>query len=158
MRVLTKVFTSYSLKYLRVLTKVFTSYLLKYLHVLTKVFTSYSLKYLRVLTKVFTSYLLKYLRVLIETSTSYSFYCCCYRRAPTGRYSCTAQGASPGLGIDTHFLSPVGAAQAQCKCPTILALLVPLLKELILLLSVDTQGFISGFALIPPWALKKYRV
>ena len=29
--------------------------------------------------------------------------------------------------------------------------------ELILLLSVYTQGFISGFALIPPWALKKYR-
>ena len=33
-----------------------------------------------------------------------------------------------------------------------LTLLVPLLTELILLLSVDTQGFISGFALIPPWA------
>ena len=29
--------------------------------------------------------------------------------------------------------------------------------ELILLLSVDTQGFISGFALILPWALQEYR-
>ena len=36
--------------------------------------------------------------------------CCCYRRAPTGRYSCKAQGASPGLIIETHLLSPVGAA------------------------------------------------
>ena len=35
--------------------------------------------------------------------------------------------------------------------------LVSLLKELILLLSVDTQGFISGFALIPPWAMQEYR-
>ena len=46
--------------------------------------------------------------VLIETSTSYSFYC--YWRAPTGRYSCKAQGASPGLIIETYLLSPVGAA------------------------------------------------
>ena len=29
--------------------------------------------------------------------------------------------------------------------------------ELILLLSVCTQGSISGFALITPWAMKKYR-
>ena len=34
---------------------------------------------------------------------------------------------------------------------------MPLLKELILLLSVGTQGFISGFALIPPWAMQEYR-
>ena len=38
-----------------------------------------------------------------------------------------------------------------------LALLVPLLKELILLLDVCTQGFISGFALITPWALHECR-
>ena len=43
------------------------------MRVLTKVFTSYSLQYLRVLTKVFTSYSLQCLRVLIETSTTYSF-------------------------------------------------------------------------------------
>ena len=29
--------------------------------------------------------------------------------------------------------------------------------ELNLLLSVCTQGFISGFALIPPWAMQEYR-
>ena len=38
-----------------------------------------------------------------------------------------------------------------------LALLVPLLKELNPLLSVFTQGSISGFALIPPWALQECR-
>ena len=52
-------------------------------------------------------------------------------------------------------MSPVGAALPRRK--TNARVIVPLLKELILLLSVDTQGFISGFALIPPWALKKYR-
>ena len=36
--------------------------------------------------------------------------CCGSRRAPTGRYSCIAQGASPGLIISTHFLSSTGAA------------------------------------------------
>ena len=37
------------------------------------------------------------------------------------------------------------------------ALKVPLLKELNLLLFAYTQGFISGFALIPPWALQECR-
>ena len=86
------------------------------------------------------------------------------QRALQGRYSCRAQGASPGLGIDTHLLSPRGAAlsqrmqshkpqrhktnaRAESAAPT----------ELNLLLSVFTQGFISGSALIAPWALKKYR-
>ncbi len=36
-------------------------------------------------------------------------------RALQGRYSCKAQGASPGLGIDTHFLSPKGAALTEGK-------------------------------------------
>ncbi len=30
--------------------------------------------------------------------------------SPLGRYSCKAQGASPGLIVSTHFLSSVGAA------------------------------------------------
>jgi len=47
-------------------------------------------------------------------------------------------GTSPSKSLNTHAVS---------AAPT----------ELILLLSGDTQGFISGFALIPPWALKKYR-
>ena len=53
-------------------------------------------------------------------------------------------------------MSPVGAAQAQSKYPNTRAISTAP-TELILLLSIDTQGFISGFALIPPWALKKYR-
>ena len=39
------------------------------------------------------------------------------RGALQGRNSCLAQGVSPGLGIDILFLSPVGAAQPQSKCP-----------------------------------------
>ena len=31
-------------------------------------------------------------------------------KSPLGRYSCIAQGASPGLIIETHLLSPKGAA------------------------------------------------
>ena len=115
----------------------------------------HSLKYLRVLTKVFTSHSLKYLRVLTETSTSYSFYCCCYRRAPTGRYSCIAQGASPGLIIETHLLSPKGAALPRRKANARAVSAAP--TELILFLSVCTQGFISGFALISPWAFQECR-
>ena len=172
LRVLTKVFTSYSLMYLRVLTKVFTSYSLQYLRVLTKVFTSYSLMYLRVLTKVFTSYSLMYLRVLIETSTSYSFYCCCYWRAPRGRYSCKAQGASPGFSELKHLLSRfrggtsarvLGVVVVLCLLRCIYPLGYWLAKvstaptELNPLLSVFPQGFISGFALIPPWALRECR-
>ena len=38
-------------------------------------------------------------------------------------------------------------ARAESAAPT----------ELILFLSVFTQGFISGFALIPPWAMQEYR-
>ena len=60
------------------------------------------------------------------------------------------------LIIDAHLLSPVGAAQAQSKSLNTHAVSAAP-TELILLLSADTQGFISSFALIPPWALKKYR-
>ena len=65
-------------------------------------------------------------------------------------------GRKPWVGIDTYFLSPVGAAQPQSKCPNTRAVSAAP-TELILLLSVDTQGFISGFALIPPWAMQEYR-
>ena len=73
-----------------------------------------------------------------------------------GRYSCIAQGASPGLSIDIHFLSPKGAAQPQSKCPNTRAVSAAP-TELILFLSVNTQGSISGFALISPWALQGCR-
>ena len=53
-------------------------------------------------------------------------------------------------------MSPVGAAQPQSKYPNTRAISAAP-TELILLLSIDTQGFISGFALIPPWAMQEYR-
>ena len=37
------------------------------------------------------------------------------------------------------------------------ALLVPLLRSSFFVWAVYTQGFISGFALIPPWAVQEYR-
>ena len=58
------------------------------------------------------------------------------------------------LIIDTHFLSPVGAALLRRKANA--RAVVPLLRSSYFL-SMFTQGFISGFALIPPWAVKKYR-
>ena len=138
--------------------------------------------------------------------------------SPLGRYSCIAQGASPGLVIGIHLLSPVGAALSRRK--TNARVIVPLLRSSILLficvspgfhiglcpyftlgfagvsplqgslsdwlcfprvlyralplfhpglcrsvalaglfvgLAVFPQGFISGFALIPPWALQECR-
>ena len=79
--------------------------------------------------------------------------CCCYRRAPTGRYSCIAQGTSPGLINGTHLLSPFRGgtplsptnARAESAAPH---------RSSYYLLFVFTQGSISGFALIPPWAMK----
>ena len=58
------------------------------------------------------------------------------------------------LIIDTHFLSPVGTALPRRKANA--RVVVPLLRSSYFL-SMFTQGFISGFALVPPWALKKYR-
>ena len=84
--------------------------------------------------------------------------------SPLGRHYFIAQDASPGLIVSTHFLSPNGATLPNERndpnsndTKQMLALLVPLLKELILLLSVCTQSFISGFALISPWTLQEYR-
>ena len=110
-----------------------------------------------------------YLRVLIEASMSYSFYCCCYRRAPRGRYSCIAQGASPGLIIGIHLLSPFrgGTSARVLGVVVMLYCIYPLghlrawvsaaPTELNPLLSAFPQGFISGFALISPWALQECR-
>ena len=53
-------------------------------------------------------------------------------------------------------MSPVGAAQPQSKYPNTRAISAAPM-ELILLLSIDTQGFILGFALIPPWAMQECR-
>ena len=58
------------------------------------------------------------------------------------------------LIIDAHFLSPVGAALPRRKANA--RAVVPLLRSSYFL-SMFTQGFISGFALIPPWAMQEYR-
>ena len=91
------------------------------------------------------------------------------QRAPRGRYSCKAQGASPGLIIVTHLFSPVGAAlpyaglcvvvMLYCIYPLgyLLAWVSAAPTELILLLLVYPQGSISGFALISPWAMQECR-
>ena len=58
------------------------------------------------------------------------------------------------LIIDTHFLSPVGTALPRRKANA--RVVVPLLRSSYFL-SMFTQGSISGFALIPPWAMKRCR-
>ena len=72
------------------------------------------------------------------------------------RHSCKAQGASPGLIIGTYLLSPFRGgtplsqtnARAESTAPH---------RSSYYLLFVFTQGFISGFALIAPWALQECR-
>ena len=52
-------------------------------------------------------------------------------------------------------MSPVGAALPRRKANA--CFVVPLLVGAHFLFPVCTQGFISGFALIPPWALQECR-
>ena len=63
-------------------------------------------------------------------------------------------GRKPWVSCYNTFIEPPrgGTTLRQIR-----ALQVPLLKELNQLLSTYTQGFISGFALIPPWALQECR-
>ena len=70
----------------------------------------------------------------------------------------------PWVNTDTKNKSSVGAALSQRmqnhepqrhKPNTRSVSAAP--TELTLLLSVCTQGSISGFALIPPWAMQEYR-
>ena len=77
--------------------------------------------------------------------------CCCYRRAPTGRYSRIAQGLRPGLIIGTHLLSPKGAALSQRmqshepqRYKPNARVIVPLLRSLILLFVRVYPGFHIG--------------
>ena len=65
-------------------------------------------------------------------------------------------GRKPWVIIVTHLLSPKGAALFCLR--QMLALLVPLLVGAQSAFAYAcTQGFISGFALIPPWAMQEYR-
>ena len=53
-----------------------------------------------------------------------------------------------------HLLSPKGATLPRRKANA--RVVVPLLRSSYFL-SMFTQGFISGFTLIPPWAMKRCR-
>ena len=75
--------------------------------------------------------------------------------SPLGRYSCIAQGASPGWINETHLLSPKGATLLRRKTNTRSVSAAP--TELDIFSFVYTQGFSSGFALISPWALQGRR-
>ena len=89
--------------------------------------------------------------------------------SPLGRYSRIAQGASPGLVVVNPFIEPQrGGTSARVLGVVVMLYCIYLLghllvwvsaapTELNLLLSVFTQGFISGFALIPPWAMQECR-
>ena len=111
--------------------------------------TRYLQIYVRVLTTISTCTYLSvcvYLRKCLPR-TYFGEYvvlisCCYYRRAPTGRYSCIAQGASPGLIIGTHLLSPKGAALPRRK--TNARVIVPLLRSSILLWVRVYPGFHIG--------------
>ena len=78
------------------------------------------------------------------------------RRALQGRYPFIAQGASPGLIIETYLLSPKGAALPRRKCKCSRCSAAPCWSSSSFS-SVCTQSFISGFALISPWAMQECR-
>ena len=62
--------------------------------------------------------------------------------SPLGRYSCIAQGASPGLIIVTHLLSPKGAALPRRKANARAVSAAP--TELLILLFAVFPGFHFG--------------
>ena len=68
-----------------------------------------------------------------------------------------AQPRAQALGNNSQYIywAPLGAAQSKRKANTHAVSAAP--KGALNFISLFTQGFISGFALIPPWALKNYR-
>ena len=67
-----------------------------------------------------------------------------------------AQGASPGLFVIVYLLSPFrGGTTERINSDLHAESAAP--SELNPLLSACTQGCISGFALIPPWAMQECR-
>ena len=97
---------------------------------------------------MFTSYLLCWVRR--------NHFLLLLSKSPNGAILLHSPGRKPWVNRPPHLLSPKGAAQPQSKCPNTRAVSAAP-TELILLLSVDTQGFISGFALIAPWAFQECR-
>ena len=58
------------------------------------------------------------------------------------------------MGLDIFIEPPTGAALTKANACVVVPLLV---GAHLTFSSVCTQGFISGFALIPPWALQECR-
>ena len=77
------------------------------------------------------------------------------QKSPLGRYSCIAQGASPGLGIDNHLLSLKGAALPKRKANA--RVIVPLLRSSIRFYLCVPRVLFVPLALSPPWALQECR-
>ena len=76
--------------------------------------------------------------------------------SPAGATLLHSPGRKPWVNHLTHLLSPVGAAQPQCKVNTRSASAAP--TELLIFVSPVYPGFHIG--LCPhytPWALKKHR-
>ena len=66
-------------------------------------------------------------------------------------------GRKPWVNNQSTYLEPQrGGTHPKSKCPDTRAVSAAP-TELNPLLSVFTQGSISGFALIPPWAMQEYR-
>ena len=65
-------------------------------------------------------------------------------------------GRKPWVFVIVYLLSPFrGGTTERINSDELAESAAP--SELNLLLSVCTQGFISGFALIPPWAMQECR-
>ena len=77
------------------------------------------------------------------------------KRSPVRAIHLHSPGRKPWVCCLIHLLSPKGAALPRRKTNT--RVIVTLLRSSILLSFVYTQGFISGFALITPWAMKRCR-
>ena len=77
--------------------------------------------------------------------------------SPLGRYSCTAQGASPGFNSQSTYLEPKGAALPRRKANARVVVVPLLVGAHFAFVCVCPQGFISGFALITPWAMQECR-
>ena len=65
-------------------------------------------------------------------------------------------GRKPWVNHWLTFIEPQRGGTSE-RINSNARVVVPLQKELNLLLSMRTQGFISGFALITPWALRECR-
>ena len=74
-----------------------------------------------------------------------------YRRAPTGRYSCIAQGVSPGLIIGTHLLSPFRGGTSARVLVVVVALycIYPLGHLRACVSAAPTELFILLFDIYP---------